>query len=149
VDNTGAVGRRDLPERTSPRLLLAAGVAALTALVVFLACVWVIQLASGAPPTQAATDVFGHLSLFVLFLAWPVLFGLVALISVPGYHILRRRLPSRLPLAMVAIGGIAGAVLMPLFWNSFWGSMDNIWVWLLVGTTCGATAGLAFWVTTK
>ena len=123
---------------------MAAGLASLVALLGFLVCMWVVGVSTGATAASAASGVFGHLSLFVLVFAWPVLFAAIALVAVPGYQLL----PSgwRRLAVFISAGVSVGAIAMPLCWRALWGSTDSVLLLMLIGGFCGAAGGSAFWL---
>lgn len=127
------------------RLLLGAALASLAFLLVVLASFWVIGVRTGADPAVAARDVFGHLSLFVIFLGWPALSLLTALVLYPAYSVLERPSSLRVLHATAAAGMIGGAVGLPLFWFLFLGVSKSLAVWAVVGGLGGLVAGWVFW----
>lgn len=132
---------------TTTRLLAAAAIGALAAVLVLLAALWVMGIAAGAKAAAATRDVFGHFSQFVLFFVWPALFALCALLLLSSYPLIRKRPGSQRRVLLIGGGAGVGAILAPVVWAAFWGAADNVVVWSLIGATGGAVAGLcSHWV---
>jgi hypothetical protein len=115
-------------------------VGVLTYIVVLTAAAAVTDGLDAVPIAQASTGL-----LLVFFFGWPFALAITAGLGVPLFHFLRDRGSYSFG-AVLAIGTVAGAAIVPMTWLILWGKIEQFPVWLGAGSIVGLATSVTFWL---